>query len=142
MRHRTTVLIISKITYDMVAAESLPFHNSSRWFKRTPLQLFLDNYLWDSEELFSRKLPKLLFYRSSRTEVFCKKVLLQILRQFPGKHLCQSLFFNKFFFLFSKKETLAEVFSCEFCEICKSTFSIERLRWVLLFLHHTEAIVI
>ena len=71
-----------------------------------------------------------------------KKVLLQILRQFPGKHLCQSLFFNKFFFLFSKKETLAEVFSCEFCEICKSTFSIERLRWVLLFLHHTEAIVI
>ena len=30
---------------------------------------------------------------------------------------------------FIKKETLAQVFSCEFCEIFKSTFSIEHL-WV------------
>ena len=34
---------------------------------------------------------------------------------------------------FIKKETLAQVFSCEFCEIFKNTFFIEDLRWLLLF---------
>ena len=48
------------------------------------------------------------------------------LRNFPkvtGKHLCQSLFFNKVAGNFIKKETLAQVFSCEFCEISKNAFS-------------------
>ena len=31
-----------------------------------------------------------------------------------------------------KKETLAQVFSCEFCEIFKNTFFIKHLRWLLL----------
>ena len=31
-------------------------------------------------------------------------------------------------FLFIKKKSLAEVFSCEFCEIFKNTFFIEHLR--------------
>ena len=35
---------------------------------------------------------------------------------------------------FIKKDTLAQVFPCEFCEIFKSTFFIEHLRWVLLIL--------
>ena len=45
--------------------------------------------------------------------------------KFTEKHLCQSLFFNKVAGLdcnFSKKETLAQVFSYEFCEISKNTF--------------------
>ena len=33
--------------------------------------------------------------RSSRTEVFCKKGVLRNFAKFTGKHLCQSLFFNK-----------------------------------------------
>ena len=34
---------------------------------------------------------------------------------------------------FIKKEALAQVFSCEFCEISKNTFFfIEHLRWLLL----------
>ena len=33
--------------------------------------------------------------RSSRTEVFCEKGFLGNLTKFTGKHLCQSLFFNK-----------------------------------------------
>ena len=33
---------------------------------------------------------------------------------------------------FIKKETLAQVFSCEFCEIFWSTFFKEHLRWLLL----------
>ena len=56
---------------------------------------------------------------SSRPEVFCKEVFCKkgVLRnfvKFTRKHLCQS-FFNKV--------TLAQVFSCEFCEISKNTFS-------------------
>ena len=35
---------------------------------------------------------------------------------------------------FTKKETLAKVFSCGFCETFKNTFFIERLRWLLLTL--------
>ena len=33
--------------------------------------------------------------RSSRSEVFCKKVVLRNFKKFTGKHLCQSLFLNK-----------------------------------------------
>ena len=33
--------------------------------------------------------------RSSRTEVFCKRVVLRNFAKFTAKHLCQSLFFNK-----------------------------------------------
>ena len=32
---------------------------------------------------------------SSRPEVFCKKGVLRNYTKFTGKHLCQSLFFNK-----------------------------------------------
>ena len=48
-------------------------------------------------------------------EVFCKKSVLRNFAKFTGKHLCQSLYF--------KIEALAQVFSCEFCEISKNTFS-------------------
>ena len=33
--------------------------------------------------------------RSSSPEVFCKKGVLKTFAKFTGKHLCQSLFFNK-----------------------------------------------
>ena len=42
-----------------------------------------------------------------------KKDVLKIFTKFTGKHLCQSPFI--------KKETLAQMFSCEFCEISKNT---------------------
>ena len=53
--------------------------------------------------------------RSSRQEVFCKKGILWNFAKFTGLHLCYSLFF--------KKESLAQMFSCEFCEISKKSFS-------------------
>ena len=34
-------------------------------------------------------------FRSSRPEVFCEKGVLRNFAKFTGKHLCQSLFFNK-----------------------------------------------
>ena len=57
--------------------------------------------------------------------MFCKNDVLRNFTRFTGKHLCQSLFFNKVNFI--KKETLAQVFFCEFYEISKNTFFKEHL---------------
>ena len=90
-------------------------------------------------------------FRSSRLEVLCRKGVLRNFTKFTRKHLCHSLFFNKVAVLqpatLFKKETLAQVFSCEFCEISKNiffyrtapvaasevfknSFFIEHLRWL------------
>ena len=62
---------------------------------------------------------------ASRLKVFCRKGVLRNSKTSTGKHMCQSLFFNKVTGLSpatSLKETLAQVFSYEFCEISKNTF--------------------
>ena len=49
------------------------------------------------------------YFRSSRTEVSCKKDVLRNFAKFTGKHLCQGLFFNKvagFSFLYSLKTSI------------------------------------
>ena len=74
---------------------------------------FLKNYL--STKLFD-------IVRSSRPEVFCKKSNLRNFTKFTGKYLCQRLFFN------IKKESVAQVFSCEFCEISKNNIFTEHFR--------------
>ena len=80
-----------------------------------------------------------------------KKGVYRNFTKFTGKHLCQSLFFNKvatasvydiifrtyvlldfeltakILVNFIKKETLAQVFSCKFCEISKNNFCAEHL---------------
>ena len=38
---------------------------------------------------------KLACFRNSRPVVFCEKGVLRNFAKFTGKHLCQSLFFNK-----------------------------------------------
>ena len=61
--------------------------------------------------------------RNNHPEMFCEKGVRNSTK-FTGKHLCQSLFF----FLacnFIKRETLTQLFSCEFCKISKNTFSCE-----------------
>ena len=61
--------------------------------------------------------------RNSRPEAFCKKGVLRNFAKLTGKHPCQRLFLNKVAGLactFIKKETLAQVLSCEFS---KNTFS-------------------
>ena len=54
-------------------------------------------------------------------EVFCKKGVLRNFAKLTVKHLCLSLFFNNFI----KKETLAQVFSCDFWDISRNTFFTE-----------------
>ena len=77
--------------------------------------LFFFKKNWSQNHIFTH-------CRSSRGEVFSKKVALRNMAKFTGKHLWQSLFFNKVAGLI-EKETLAQVFSCEFCQISKNTFS-------------------
>ena len=61
-----------------------------------------------------------------------KKDVLINFSKLTGKHLCQSLFLNKVAGLkacnFIEKKSLAQVFSCEFCKICKNTFFQEHIR--------------
>ena len=56
--------------------------------------------------------------RSSHWMCSARKSVLRNFAKFTGKHLCQSPFFNK-------KETLAQVFSCESWEISKNPFFTE-----------------
>ena len=69
--------------------------------------------------------------------------------KFTGKHLCQGLFLNKvaslrLAALLKKRETLAQMFFCEFCKIFKNTFSYRippvaaSVSYVLLYFHCTD----
>ena len=63
-------------------------------------------------------------FRSSRPGVFCKRGILKNFAKFTGKRLCQRLK--------KKKESLAQVFSFDFCEISENTIFSEHLWWLLL----------
>ena len=60
--------------------------------------------------------------RSSRQSNSIEIGVLKNFTKFAGKHLCQSLC------NFIKKATLAQVFSCEFCEIFQNNFFTEHFR--------------
>ena len=63
------------------------------------------------EDFFAEIVERFSAVRSSRSEVFCKKSVLKNLAKFTGKHLCQCLYLSLQLY---SKETLAQVFSCEF----------------------------
>ena len=56
--------------------------------------------------------PEFIYSRSSRPEVFCKNGVLSNLVKFTENSIKTA-----------KKQTVTQVFSCEFCEISKKTFS-------------------
>ena len=71
------------------------------------------------------------FYRSNHQRCSMRKGVLRNFAKLTGKHLCQNLFFNKVAGLrpdFIKKETLAQVFSCNFVGISRNTFFTEHHR--------------
>ena len=77
---------------------------------------------------------------SRRNHRICsKKRVLKILLNSQEENLCQNLFFNKVAGLKSAtllKTTLAQVFSCEFCEIFKNIFFTEHF-WTTACLSKT-----
>ena len=78
-------------------------------------------------------------FRSSHRRCSVRKGVFRDFAKFTGKYPCQSLFFNKVVDLspatLLKKETLAQVFSCEFCKISTNTFLKEHL-WVTASEHY------
>ena len=81
-------------------------------------------------------------FRSSRPEVFCKKGVLRNFTNITGKHLCQSLFFNKVSGLrpdtLLKKRLWHRCFSVNFGKFLRTPFYIEHPWW--LFLQVTDYI--
>ena len=67
--------------------------------------------------------------RTSRSQMLFKIGVLKNYANFPGKHLCRSLFLIKACSLI--KMSLQHVFSCEICEILKTPIYIEHLWWLL-----------
>ena len=76
--------------------------------------------------MYIRSVSLIFTFRSSHERCSVKICVLKNVTKFTGKKVCQSLFFNKVAGLrpaaLLKKETLAQVFSCEFCDIFKNTF--------------------
>ena len=66
---------------------------------------------------------------------FFKESVMRNFAEFTRKHLSRNLFFDKVKFCRCstslKVSFLAQVFSCEFCEICKNTFFAEHDRETL-----------
>ena len=69
-------------------------------------------------------------------EVFCKKGVLRNLAKFTGKHLCQSLFFNKVAgprpAILLKKRLSHRYFPVNFAKFLRTPFFIEHFWWLLL----------
>ena len=64
------------------------------------------------------------YLKKATTRGACKKGVFRNFAKFTGKKLSQSLFYCRLRpAAVLKKETLAQVFSCEFYEISKNTFS-------------------
>ena len=66
-------------------------------------------------------------FRSSRPEVFCKKGVLRNFAKFIGKHLCQSLLFNKV------KRLWHRCFTVNFANFVRTLFLTEHFWWLFLY---------
>ena len=77
-----------------------------------------------------------LIDRSSRPEVFCKKGVFRIFTKFTGKHMCQSIFFNKVADLrpatLLKTRLWHKCFPGNFDKFLRTPFYIEHPWWLLL----------
>ena len=73
------------------------------------------------------KREKKLTFRSTPPEVFYKKGVLKNFAKFTGKHLCQSLFFNKVRATLLKMRLCHRCFNVTFARFLGTTFSKEHL---------------
>ena len=84
-------------------------------------------------------------YRSSRPELFCEKGALRNFTKFTGKHLYQSLFFNKVAGLrpptLLKKRLWQRCFPVRFVKFLRTRFFTEHLWWLLLLIILLDTLV-
>ena len=105
--------------------------------KKQICQIINIYFVWVQRINFSKKLSVLVTtLRSSRPEVFCKKGVLRNFAKFTGKHLCQSLFFNKAAGLrpttLLKKRLWHRCFPVNFVKFLRTTFLQNSSKWLLL----------
>ena len=86
----------------------------------------LRRWFWLKLDLWNRR-DQNLKLEKSHPEAFYKKGVLRNFTKLTWIHLCQS----------KNKEILAQVFSCEFCEISKNNFFTEHFRTLACFWIHT-----
>ena len=96
-----------------------------------------------NHQFFMIFLRKLMFInddymlKSSLSEVFYKKGVLRNFTKFKGKHLCQSLFFNKVTGLrpatLLKERLWHKSFPVNFVKFLKTPFLTKHLWWLLLY---------
>ena len=135
LKHLRKQVLVNYIFFFDFVKTSL--HQST---KITPLEVFVDllnlNSKLISVSLTSKTstgilLPQAISRRTHRT-CSIKTWVLRNFAKFIGKHLCQSIAFNKGTGLRAatllKTETLAQARPCEFCEIYKNTFFTEHLQ--------------
>ena len=90
--------------------------------------------IWDARKIFAE--TKYGKGRSSRPEMLCKNGVLRNIAKFTGKHLCESLFFNKFAGVrpatLLKKKIWHWYFPVNFAKFLRTSFLTKHLRWLLL----------
>ena len=85
-------------------------------------------------------------YRSSHRRCSLTKRVLRNLAKFTGKHLCQSLFFNKVAGLrpatLLKKRLWHRCFPVNFTKFLRTTFFIEHVWWLLLYISVNDMYIV
>ena len=104
------------------------------------LQRFLERWFKASCSGFAEFQKKLLEAVARRCSV--KQVFLEIFQKFTGKHLCQSLFFNKVADLMPtsllKRRLWHRCFPVNFAKFLRTPFLTEHFCWLLLIYYSTR----
>ena len=116
-------VVNNKATFDFYTSFSFfPFYfQIIPWQSGIIVMSFIDKKL---SYITEKTKDDMLYIRSSRAEVLCKKGVLRNFAKFAGKHLFRVSFLIKLQAtarIFIKKETQVHVLSCEFCENSKNT---------------------
>ena len=103
-------------------------------------QLYL-KFLIGERQIYEN-ICRMLLYRSSHLEVFCKKAVARNFAKFTGKYLCQSFFFNKVASLrpatLLKKSLWHKCFPLNFAKFLRTSFVTEHLWWLPLSVKSNE----
>ena len=92
---------------------------------------------WNGPEKFWKRFFLYSSLQKQPSEVFCRKGVLRNVAKFTGKHLCQSLLFNKVAglrpaTLLKTRDSGTDDFSTNFVKFLRTPFPTEHLRWLLL----------
>ena len=133
-RHRSSYSCSMKMMYEDESTDTISLVNASNAFNSLDRQLFLHNisYLFPSIAIFVKSCHSTPSIKTRwRRRCSLKKAVLRNFAKFTGKHLCQSLFFNKVADLWPttllKKRLSHRCFTVNFVNFLRTTFLTEHL---------------